>query len=169
MLFRDRRYHLHTAMLLESKARHARQAWSHAMKCNRAVHDELLTYRAEGHDRTREPDPARDPEPQNGPADAGSSYALAEYEEHRSSGNGDDSHDSRSGRRIERAAEFVFHISNCTIACQIKFATCTLLGNALTWWNSHIKTIGHDAAYGMPWKTLKKMMTDKYCQEARSR
>ncbi|GJX57656.1 hypothetical protein Tco_0287553 [Tanacetum coccineum] len=75
MLFRDRRYHLHTAMLLESKARHARQAWSQDMKCNRAVHDELLTYRAE---------------------------------------------------------------------------------------NSHIKTIGHDAAYGMPWKTLKKMMTEKY-------
>nr|GEZ00418.1 hypothetical protein [Tanacetum cinerariifolium] len=44
----------------------------------------------------------------------------------------------------------VFHISNCTIACQIKFATCTLLGSALTWWNSHVKTIGHDAAYGMP-------------------
>ncbi|GJW30579.1 putative reverse transcriptase domain-containing protein [Tanacetum coccineum] len=59
--------------------------------------------------------------------------------------------------------ESVFHISNCTVACQIKFATCTLLGNAPTWWNSHVKTVGHDAAYGMPWKTLKKMMTDKYC------
>nr|GEU35534.1 hypothetical protein [Tanacetum cinerariifolium] len=59
--------------------------------------------------------------------------------------------------------ESVFHISNCTVACQIKFATCTLLGNALTWWNSHIKTVGHDAAYDMPWKTIKKMMTDKDC------
>ncbi|GKE03411.1 putative reverse transcriptase domain-containing protein, partial [Tanacetum coccineum] len=29
--------------------------------------------------------------------------------------------------------ESVFHISNCTVACQIKFATCTLQGNALTW------------------------------------
>ncbi|GJY68230.1 putative reverse transcriptase domain-containing protein [Tanacetum coccineum] len=29
--------------------------------------------------------------------------------------------------------------------------------------NSHFKTVGHDAAYGMPWKTLKKMMTTKYC------
>ncbi|GKF02836.1 hypothetical protein Tco_0029759, partial [Tanacetum coccineum] len=46
--------------------------------------------------------------------------------------------------------ESVFHISNCTVACQIKFATCTLLGSALTWWNSHVKTVGHDAAYGMP-------------------
>ncbi|GJY77504.1 hypothetical protein Tco_0482620 [Tanacetum coccineum] len=46
--------------------------------------------------------------------------------------------------------ESVFHISNYTVACQIKFATCTLLGSALTWWNSHVKTVGHDAAYGMP-------------------
>ncbi|GKB76304.1 putative reverse transcriptase domain-containing protein [Tanacetum coccineum] len=49
------------------------------------------------------------------------------------------------------------------VACQIKFATCTLQGNALTWWNSHVKTVSHDVAYAMTWKTLKKMMTDKYC------
>ncbi|GKC26750.1 putative reverse transcriptase domain-containing protein [Tanacetum coccineum] len=59
--------------------------------------------------------------------------------------------------------ESVFHISNCTVECQIKYATCTLLDSALTWWNSHVKTIGHDAAYRMPWRTLMKMMTDKYC------
>ncbi|GJR76347.1 hypothetical protein Tco_0088712 [Tanacetum coccineum] len=46
--------------------------------------------------------------------------------------------------------KYVFHISNCTITCQIKFATCTLLRNALTWWNSYVKTVGHDVAYGMP-------------------
>ncbi|GJS41471.1 reverse transcriptase domain-containing protein [Tanacetum coccineum] len=59
--------------------------------------------------------------------------------------------------------EFVFHISNCTVACQIKFATCTLQRNALTWWNSHVKTVTHEVEYAMTWKTLKKMMTDKYC------
>ncbi|GJV40120.1 hypothetical protein Tco_1418560, partial [Tanacetum coccineum] len=59
--------------------------------------------------------------------------------------------------------ESIFRISNCTIACQIKFATCTLQGNALTWWNSHVKIVGHDVSYAMPWKTLKKMMTEKYC------
>ncbi|GJV30104.1 putative reverse transcriptase domain-containing protein [Tanacetum coccineum] len=31
------------------------------------------------------------------------------------------------------------------------------------WWNSSVKTVSHDAAYGMPWKTLKNMMTHKYC------
>ncbi|GJT43165.1 reverse transcriptase domain-containing protein [Tanacetum coccineum] len=58
--------------------------------------------------------------------------------------------------------ESVFHISNYTVACQTKFATCTLQGNALTWWNSHIKTVTHEVAYAMTWKTLKKMMTNKY-------
>ncbi|GKA78148.1 putative reverse transcriptase domain-containing protein [Tanacetum coccineum] len=37
------------------------------------------------------------------------------------------------------------------------------LENALTWWNSHVKTVTHEVAYAMTWKTLKKMMTDKYC------
>ncbi|GJS75972.1 reverse transcriptase domain-containing protein [Tanacetum coccineum] len=77
----------------------------------------------------------------------GVATTLAEYEANRSSRNGNDSHDS--GRRTERAT--------------LKFSTCTLLGNALTWWNSHVKAVGHDAAYGMTWKTLTKMMTDKYC------
>ncbi|GJT91391.1 putative reverse transcriptase domain-containing protein [Tanacetum coccineum] len=59
--------------------------------------------------------------------------------------------------------ESVFSISNCTVACQVKFATCTLQENALTWWNSHVKTTTPEVAHAMPWKTLKKMMTDKYC------
>ncbi|GJR50441.1 reverse transcriptase domain-containing protein [Tanacetum coccineum] len=58
--------------------------------------------------------------------------------------------------------ESVFSISNCTVACQVKFATCTLQENALTWWNSHVKTTTPEVAHAMPWKTLKKMMTDKY-------
>ncbi|GJY76488.1 reverse transcriptase domain-containing protein [Tanacetum coccineum] len=58
--------------------------------------------------------------------------------------------------------ETMFHISNCTVENQIKFATCTLLRSALTWWNAHVRTIGHDVAYAMTWTNLKKMMTDKY-------
>ncbi|GKA45143.1 hypothetical protein Tco_0737939, partial [Tanacetum coccineum] len=59
--------------------------------------------------------------------------------------------------------ETVFRISNCTVENQIKFATCTLLESALTWWNAHIRTVGHDVAYALNWTKLKKMMTDKYC------
>ncbi|GJT52351.1 putative reverse transcriptase domain-containing protein [Tanacetum coccineum] len=43
--------------------------------------------------------------------------------------------------------ETVFNISNCAVENQVKFATCTLHGVALTWWKSHVKTVGHDAAY----------------------
>ncbi|GKC04048.1 hypothetical protein Tco_0995658 [Tanacetum coccineum] len=56
--------------------------------------------------------------------------------------------------------ESVFSISNCTAASQVKFATCTLQDDALTWWNSHVKTTTPEAAHAMPWATLKKMMTD---------
>ncbi|GJW89366.1 putative reverse transcriptase domain-containing protein, partial [Tanacetum coccineum] len=59
--------------------------------------------------------------------------------------------------------ESVFSISNCTAASQVKFATCTLQDDALTWWNAHVKTTTPEAAHAMPWAALKKMMTDKYC------
>ncbi|GJZ43625.1 hypothetical protein Tco_0590880, partial [Tanacetum coccineum] len=41
----------------------------------------------------------------------------------------------------------VFHIRNCTVENQVKFASCTLYSVALTWWNTHVKTVCHDAAY----------------------
>nr|GEV07485.1 hypothetical protein [Tanacetum cinerariifolium] len=56
----------------------------------------------------------------------------------------------------------VFHISGCAVENQVKFATCTLLGATLTWWNGHVRTLGHDAAYAMTWEILKKKLTDKY-------
>nr|GEU84896.1 hypothetical protein [Tanacetum cinerariifolium] len=58
--------------------------------------------------------------------------------------------------------ETVFSISNCTMENQIKFATCTLLESALTWWNSHVMTVGPDISYAMTWTNMRKKMTDKY-------
>ncbi|GKB49763.1 putative reverse transcriptase domain-containing protein [Tanacetum coccineum] len=66
-------------------------------------------------------------------------------------------------RWIEKM-ESVFNISGCAIENQVKFATCTLLGAALTWWNSQIRTLGPEA-YAMTWEVLKKKMTDKYCPQ----
>ncbi|GJZ31219.1 hypothetical protein Tco_0576266 [Tanacetum coccineum] len=37
--------------------------------------------------------------------------------------------------------ETVFRISNYFVENQVKFSTCTLLGNALTWWNSHVRIV----------------------------
>ncbi|GJV89291.1 hypothetical protein Tco_1533229 [Tanacetum coccineum] len=47
MLFRDRRFHRHISMLLESEARHAQEAWLHSIDCSRAVHAELQAYQAQ--------------------------------------------------------------------------------------------------------------------------
>ncbi|GJT12948.1 hypothetical protein Tco_0859990 [Tanacetum coccineum] len=93
--------------------------------------------------------------------------ALLTYEANQSSkngnGNGNDngngSHDSGdSSRRQLHTAH-----SNCAVECQVKYATFTLLGGALTWLNSHVRTIGHEATYEMTWKSLMKMMTEAYC------
>nr|GEU74131.1 reverse transcriptase domain-containing protein [Tanacetum cinerariifolium] len=59
--------------------------------------------------------------------------------------------------------ESVFLISNHAIARQVKYASCTLHGSALTWWNSHIRAVGQDVAYALPCTALKRMITDKYC------
>ncbi|GKB40980.1 hypothetical protein Tco_0885922 [Tanacetum coccineum] len=50
--------------------------------------------------------------------------------------------------------ETVFHISNYPEKYQVKYATCTLLNSALTWWNSHKRTIGTNTAFSMSWREL---------------
>ncbi|GKB03844.1 reverse transcriptase domain-containing protein [Tanacetum coccineum] len=96
--------------------------------------------------------------------------SLAEHEIQRNNNlNGDGSQGSRSGvvgltQWFERM-KTVFNISNCAVENQVKFVTITLHGVALTWWKSHINTVGHDAAYGVPWNILMKMMTAKYCPQ----
>ncbi|GJT58139.1 RNA polymerase beta subunit, chloroplastic [Tanacetum coccineum] len=75
--------------------------------------------------------------------------ALAEYEETRNSGNGNDSHDLGSGKRKERATR------ECTYSDFLKCEPLKFKGTK--------ETVSHEAAYGMTWKILKKMMNDKYC------
>ncbi|GKE73428.1 hypothetical protein Tco_1535469 [Tanacetum coccineum] len=58
--------------------------------------------------------------------------------------------------------ETVFNISNCPPKYQVKYATCTLQDSALTWSNSHKRTIGVEAAYPMNWVKLMKLMTEVY-------
>ncbi|GJV62836.1 putative reverse transcriptase domain-containing protein [Tanacetum coccineum] len=62
--------------------------------------------------------------------------------------------------------ESVFSISNCPATSQVKFATCTLQDDALTWWNSHVKNHHSKVAHGHAWAgTLKKIMTSKSLPE----
>nr|GEV25684.1 RNA polymerase beta subunit, chloroplastic [Tanacetum cinerariifolium] len=101
----------------------------------------------------------------------GVTTAWAEYEANRSSGNGDDSYDSRSGRRKDH--DTYESTYSDFLKCQPLNFNCTegIVGltqwNALTWLNSHVMTVGHDTAYGMSWKSLKKITTDKQAENKR--
>nr|GEX59269.1 reverse transcriptase domain-containing protein [Tanacetum cinerariifolium] len=90
--------------------------------------------------------------------------AMIDQVMQRNSTNGDGSHSSGGGTtRPVQYMESIFHINGCGSENQVKFDTCTLLDAALTWWNGHLRTLGHDASYVMTWETLKKKMTNKYC------
>nr|GEZ25496.1 retrotransposon protein, putative, Ty3-gypsy subclass [Tanacetum cinerariifolium] len=56
-----------------------------------------------------------------------------------------------------------FEISECAEGKKVKFATATLYGRALTWWNSQVVTLGRKVANGRPWTEVKQMMTDEFC------
>nr|GFC87740.1 hypothetical protein [Tanacetum cinerariifolium] len=94
--------------------------------------------------------------------DQGVTAALAARDALRST-NGDDSHNSGTGvRRTERAAR------ECTytdfLKCQpLPFKGTEGVASLSQWCERMESTIGHEAAYGMSWKTLMKMMTGKYC------
>ncbi|GKE88777.1 hypothetical protein Tco_1566252 [Tanacetum coccineum] len=88
-------------------------------------------------------------------------------------GNGENGNGNRNGNhrtegvvgltRWFEKMETMFNISNCPPKYQVKYATCTLQDSALTWWNSHKRTIGVEAAYAMNWVELMKLMTEVYC------
>ncbi|GKD89595.1 putative reverse transcriptase domain-containing protein [Tanacetum coccineum] len=53
--------------------------------------------------------------------------------------------------------------SDCKEKDKVKFATATLQGHALTWWNGRIASMGIDAANGTPWTEVRKWMTEEFC------
>nr|GEU54111.1 reverse transcriptase domain-containing protein [Tanacetum cinerariifolium] len=56
-----------------------------------------------------------------------------------------------------------FMSCNCTEDCKVKFATCTLTEDALSWWNSYAKPIGIEQTDKIAWTELKRLLTNKYC------
>ncbi|GJY07301.1 reverse transcriptase domain-containing protein [Tanacetum coccineum] len=58
--------------------------------------------------------------------------------------------------------ETLFNISNFPEKYQVKYVTYTLLNSALTWWNSHKRTIGAEAAFAMSWRELMKLMAKRF-------
>ncbi|GJS72560.1 putative reverse transcriptase domain-containing protein [Tanacetum coccineum] len=104
------------------------------------------------------------------------SAALANHDtlQNSTNGHGDGSHNSETGIRGTNM-ESVFHISNCAVENQVKFATCTFLGNALTWgeikkleielWNLKVK--GTDfASYTLRFQELALMCGRMFHEES---
>nr|GEU41894.1 reverse transcriptase domain-containing protein [Tanacetum cinerariifolium] len=60
-------------------------------------------------------------------------------------------------------ARTLFSCSNCTEDCQVKFTTCTLIEDALSWWNYYAKPIGIEQADKIAWTELKRLLINKYC------
>ena len=59
--------------------------------------------------------------------------------------------------------ESVLAKCNCPAADKVKFATGTLEGTALTWWNSQVQMLGVDVANATPWDEFKDLLKEEYC------
>ncbi|GJU75972.1 reverse transcriptase domain-containing protein [Tanacetum coccineum] len=71
-------------------------------------------------------------------------------------------HPLQDWRGFERTGS-VFSRSNCTKDYKVKFATGTLIEEALSWWNSFAQPIGIEEAYKITWVEFKKLLIKKYC------
>ncbi|KAF5809961.1 putative nucleotidyltransferase, Ribonuclease H [Helianthus annuus] len=59
--------------------------------------------------------------------------------------------------------ESVFEMCECPEARKVKFATGTLEGIALTWWNAQVQILGLAAANATPWNDFKELIKREYC------
>ncbi|KAI3814162.1 hypothetical protein L1987_18909 [Smallanthus sonchifolius] len=59
--------------------------------------------------------------------------------------------------------ELVFSMCNCPQANQVKYASGTLEGPALTRWNSQVQMLTLEMANALPWEEFKTMLKEEYC------
>ncbi|KAJ0863760.1 putative nucleotidyltransferase, Ribonuclease H [Helianthus annuus] len=59
--------------------------------------------------------------------------------------------------------ESVFEMCECPEARRVKYATGTLEGIALTWWNAQVQILGLAAANATPWNDFKELIKREYC------
>ncbi|GKD64084.1 putative reverse transcriptase domain-containing protein [Tanacetum coccineum] len=85
------------------------------------------------------------------------------HEDGGNNGNGNPNENGRGLTKWFKKMEIVFHINDCPEVYQVKYATCTLVDSALTWWNLHKRIVGVDVVFAMTWKDLMKLMTKVYC------
>ncbi|GJX92071.1 putative reverse transcriptase domain-containing protein [Tanacetum coccineum] len=171
MLYRDRCAHARTARLMEVEARMSREAWGRSMDASDLAHAEVMSLRTQvvaqqaviielqASNRVTAALAARDADRNTNGDDShilGAGVRRTERTARECTYTDFLKCQPLNFKGTEGVVglsqwfermESVFHISNCTVENQVKFATCTLHSVALTWWNTHVKTVGHDAAY----------------------
>ncbi|GJZ03881.1 putative reverse transcriptase domain-containing protein, partial [Tanacetum coccineum] len=59
--------------------------------------------------------------------------------------------------------ESVQDMSGCGDNQKVKYTGSSFVGEALTWWNSQIRTLGREVAVGMSWDNFKVLMREEFC------
>ncbi|GJS13190.1 putative reverse transcriptase domain-containing protein [Tanacetum coccineum] len=59
--------------------------------------------------------------------------------------------------------ESVQDMSGCIIDQKVKYTAGSLVGKALTWWNSQIRTLSRVVVVSMSWNHFKLMMIEEFC------
>ncbi|KAI3727060.1 hypothetical protein L1987_66869 [Smallanthus sonchifolius] len=60
-------------------------------------------------------------------------------------------------------SESAFAMCNCPPNNQVKYASGTLEGSALTWWNAQVQMLTLEMANALPWDEFKTMLREEYC------
>ncbi|MFS7937860.1 putative retrotransposon gag domain-containing protein [Helianthus anomalus] len=56
-----------------------------------------------------------------------------------------------------------FEVHDCSESCRVKFATGTVEGAALTWWEAQVQMLGLAAANVTPWNEFKDLIKEEFC------
>ncbi|XP_023734447.1 uncharacterized protein LOC111882321 [Lactuca sativa] len=72
-------------------------------------------------------------------------------------------HSMESAKHWIEKTKSVFEICECLEESNVKFAACTFVDQALSWWDVHIKAMTLPVANAMPWEELKEMLMVEYC------
>nr|GEV96742.1 hypothetical protein [Tanacetum cinerariifolium] len=176
LLMEDRIAHQETIQIVKDEAYAAREAWAHSIELSQAVHYELQTHQEQdrvlfqttqpkqhdsrirlGYDRSSPSTHLHQwrwkPQFARGKPKECANCRPCFYAGFMKSQplNFKGTEGVVSLTRWIKKMESFFQISGCAVESQVKFATCTLLDAALTWWNSQIRSLGPDT-YSMTWE-----------------
>ncbi|GJR14387.1 putative reverse transcriptase domain-containing protein [Tanacetum coccineum] len=60
--------------------------------------------------------------------------------------------------------ESVIDNSGCLANQRVKYAACSFIGKALTWWSTQVQARGRDVTNAIAWNDFKALLTTEFCQ-----